>query len=326
MLRATGSTASFPMEIALAHSATPGRLRRLQSHKPWLVSRKLDGIRCIVIVSLDCTGSHPRVAEVYTLSRSGRPLESLGPFRRQLCQDLEAYPDLGALAGPPDSHGQAQFVLDGELCALRPTEDARGETYVEDFLHTLSVVRRHTDSPTPIILFPFDCMPLDAFVRWRAYLEQGRAPPLQERLAPLRALVDWCLAQRRDTCLRHLEQVSVSDLSSLDRLLQQATDRQWEGLMVRGDRPYEGRRTSSLLKLRDTQEAEYVVRDVVVTTMRLPVQGHYEERPALSRRSHADRQMSSLSTKARASRSAPGSRLTSGSGTARIPSRSAARP
>ena len=74
-------------------------------------------------------------------------------------------------------------------------------------------------------------------------------------------------------------------------MLAQAIEKHWEGLVLRGDVPYEGRRSNAMLKLRPTQEAEYIVREAVVSQMRLPLEGHYEERPALSRTSpshHAD--------------------------------------
>lgn len=284
MLHTTGSTASFPMEIALAHRATPRRMPRLHQEAPWLASRKLDGVRCIVVVSLDTNMPRPRVTSVHTLSRSGRPLGALATFRAQLAADLAAYPHLRTLAGPADTHGLAHFVLDGELCALRPSDDARDDAYVEDFAYTLSVVRRQTDAQVPIVLFPFDCLPLDAFVRWRTYRSLGTGARLLERLAPLQALVHWCLVERPTTCLRRLEQVRVSHTDDVARLVAQATARRWEGLMLRSNALYEGRRCASLLKLRQTQEGEYRVREAVVHTMRLPVQGRYDERPALSRR------------------------------------------
>lgn len=293
MLRTTGSVNAFPMDIALAHTATPKRLQHLRKHAPWFVSRKLDGIRCIMVASIDCSQGSPRVTHLDTLSRTGRPLPSLASLRAQLAEDLAAYPDLLALCGAPDAHGMAHLVLDGELCALRPTDDARGDAYVEDFLHTLSVVRRHTDSQTPIVFFPFDGLLLDAFVCWRTYLGKEDARPLHARLAPLQAWVSWCLAHRPETCVRRLEQVCVSDVTKVDleRMLAQAIEKHWEGLVLRGDVPYEGRRSNAMLKLRPTQEAEYIVREAVVSQMRLPLEGHYEERPALSRTSpshHAD--------------------------------------
>ncbi|WFC93478.1 hypothetical protein MBRA1_000098 [Malassezia brasiliensis] len=284
VLRTTGSVNAFPMDIALAHIATPKRLQHLHKHTSWFVSRKLDGIRCIMIATINWTQRDPRVTHLDTLSRTGRPLTSLASLRTQLVKDLVDYPDLAALCGTPDSHGMTHLVLDGELCALRPTEDARGDGYVEDFLHTLSVVRRHTDSQTPIVFFPFDAMPLDAFVCWRTYLEQGRARPLQARLAALQAWVAWCLAHQPATCVRRLEQVRVPDVAPEDVtiMLAQAIEKRWEGLIMRADGPYEGRRSNAMLKLRPTQEAEYVVREAVVSQMRLPLDGHYEERPALS--------------------------------------------
>lgn len=281
-LHSSGNVSSFPMEMALAHIGSPAKVVKRMQRSAWYASRKVDGVRCVTVVSMDAKSK--RITDVHTLSRSGRPLEALAPFRAQLAEDLGAYPRLARLAGAPDASGHAHLVLDGELCALQLAgDDGRTTSYVEDFAHTLSVVRRQTPSTTPIIYFPFDCMPLEAFVCWRTALERDTAPRFSERYASLDALVAWCLAERPATCLRRLEQWRVRDAASLDALVDRAAHAQWEGLMLREDIGYEGRRTQSLLKLRPTQEAEYVVQDVVLASMRLPINGQYAVYEAVSR-------------------------------------------
>ncbi|WFD42803.1 hypothetical protein MPSI1_001453 [Malassezia psittaci] len=281
-LYTTASIKSVSMPIALAHSATPKRLENLSSVLPWFISRKLDGVRCLVVVSVNFNDSQPQVTRLDTLSRSGQSIQSLLTFRQELAADLNAYPRLGALCKNSRKTDQAQFVIDGELCALQMSDDSREPTYVENFAHTLSVVRRQQDAKSKVVLFPFDFIPIDEFVRWKTHLESGNAIPLRERLSTLRDLVDWCLTHRVQTRLRDLEQIRVNQVPNLDQLLTEAVQRHWEGLVIRADVAYEGKRTTNMLKLRQTQDAEYLVLDAVVGKMRLPVDGVFQERLALS--------------------------------------------
>ena len=56
----------------------------------------------------------------------------------------------------------------------------------------------------------------------------------------------------------------------------------WEGIMLREDMPYEGRRTHSMRKIRPKREGEYLVRDIEIRTMRLALDGTYADRHALA--------------------------------------------
>ncbi|WFC98715.1 hypothetical protein MYAM1_001447 [Malassezia yamatoensis] len=282
-LYSTASITSVAMPIALAHNATPRRLENLGFVLPWFISRKLDGVRCLVVISVNLKDSKPQVTRVDTLSRSGQSISSLSTFRQELAADLNAYPNLRTLCRDLGRTDQTQFVIDGELCALETSDDSREPTYVENFTHTLSVVRRQQDAKSKVVLFPFDFIPIDQFVRWRIHFETGKAIPLRERLNSLRGLVEWCLAHRAQTPLRDLEQIRVNEVPNLDQLLTEAVQRHWEGLVIRADIGYEGKRTANMLKLRQTQDAEYLVLDAVVGKMRLPVDGVFQERLALSR-------------------------------------------
>jgi DNA ligase-1 len=59
-----------------------------------------------------------------------------------------------------------------------------------------------------------------------------------------------------------LVQGRVKSVEHLKSLSEFAVEHGWEGLMLRKDVPYEGKRTSDLLKVKEMQDAEYVVEGV----------------------------------------------------------------
>ncbi len=83
------------------------------------------------------------------------------------------------------------------------------------------------------------------------------------------------------------------------------------------DTPYEGKRTSAIRKFKEWKDAEYKVRGVSVATMRLPMNGRFEEREAL-----ASIQIEHKSTKVSVGSD---SRRSNGSNLPRIPNRLSAR-
>ena len=266
MLQSTGQAVAFPTEVALATTATERHLLRMEGR--WFASRKLDGVRCIVVVEL----IHGRVEQLHTLSRSGRALPRLAALRAQLAADLEAYAAHIHLS-------DRAFVLDGEICM--GLCDTHADTIQEDYGSVMSFLRRHHGMHSSVVYFPFDLLTIDEFVAWRQRLGP-EARSYGMRLAPLVALVNWCVSQRPSTMLRPLPQMPVSTYNALPALLDTVTARGWEGLMLRADVAYEGRRTPTLLKLRHMHEAEYIVQDLEITQMRLPLDGIYAERRALA--------------------------------------------
>ena len=54
----------------------------------------------------------------------------------------------------------------------------------------------------------------------------------------------------------------VIDEDHVYALLESATKNGWEGIMIRKDAPYKGKRTNDLLKVKKMHDEEYVVQDV----------------------------------------------------------------
>ncbi|WFD25742.1 hypothetical protein MNAN1_000708 [Malassezia nana] len=250
-----GHVAPWPMPVALARTFAAPRLPPTPT--PWYASRKLDGVRCLLVVDVD---AYARPSHVCALSRHGRSFRALDPFTAQLRVELEACPHTP----------RTPWLLDGELCVW-PTPER------ESFVQAASLVQSHTSrSDSPLVYHPFDMLTLDEFLLWR----HMRTRLLSQRLEALHTLVSWLGTHCPQTRVRALAQTRLDAPAALESKWREAAA--WEGLIVRQDRPYEGRRSRAMLKLLARHEAEFVVDDVEISTMRLPIDGVYAERRAVA--------------------------------------------
>ncbi|KAG0292206.1 hypothetical protein BGZ98_002678, partial [Dissophora globulifera] len=78
--------------------------------------------------------------------------------------------------------------------------------------------------------------------------------------------------------IKILKQTKVESYEQLEEMVAEGMERGWEGVMLRKDVGYEGKRSRSLLKIKQFQDAEFVVQEAMFGSMRLPFQGRYEER------------------------------------------------
>lgn len=250
-----GQVAPWPMPVALARTLAAPRLPPTPT--TWYASRKLDGVRCLLVVDVD---AHARPSHVYALSRHGRAFRALDQFTAQLRTELEACPHTP----------RTPWLLDGELCVW-PTPER------ESFVQAASLVQSHTSrSDLPLVYHPFDLLTLHEFLLWR----HTSTRLLSQRLQALHTLVSWLDTHCPHTRVRALPQTRLDVPTALEPRWREAAA--WEGLIVREDRPYEGRRSRAMLKLLARHESEFVVDDVEISTMRLPIDGVYAERRAVA--------------------------------------------
>ncbi|KAG0346765.1 hypothetical protein BG004_000872 [Podila humilis] len=83
---------------------------------------------------------------------------------------------------------------------------------------------------------------------------------------------------RARECIRVLNQTKLENFEHLERLVGLSIERGWEGVMLRKDVGYEGKRTRNLLKVKQFRDAEFKVQDVTVGRMRIAIQGEFKER------------------------------------------------
>ena len=208
----------------------------------WYVSRKIDGARCIAIV--DDNGN----ASFY--SRTGKSFETL---------DI--------VAGGIKALGISNVVLDGELCLL--DEDGN-----EDFQGVMKELRKkdHTiQNPSYKI---FDMINHDEF-----YSKKGeKNRPFSIRLNNLKET----MKNNECDCLSLLEQVQVDTDDDFESLISYSSEEKWEGLMLRADTPYKGKRSKELLKYKSFSDDEYEVIDVEMGPFRYVKDGAECEETMLS--------------------------------------------
>lgn len=78
--------------------------------------------------------------------------------------------------------------------------------------------------------------------------------------------------------VRVLNQTKLKSFEHLEKLVGLGLEHGWEGVMLRKDVAYEGKRSRNLLKIKQFQDAEFKVEEVMVGRMRLPFQGEFQER------------------------------------------------
>ncbi len=187
----------------------------------WYASRKLDGVRCLAVVGED------GICKLY--SRMGKELTTLNKVKEAI-----------------EATGIVNTVFDGEICLV----DQDGN---EDFQGIMKQLRRkdhQIENPAYMI---FDMLHKPVFEDKKGGEELG------SRLHKLRSF----LAGRNinNDILRYTEQYQITDDEHLETWIKLAGENNWEGVMLRKNVAYEGKRTKNLVKVKQFHDAEYEVLD-----------------------------------------------------------------
>ena len=153
------------------------------------------------------------------------------------------------------------FVLDGEICIM----DESGN---EDFQGIMKEIKRkdHTiENPKYKI---FDYLTLEEF-------------DTQTSTRNLSLRLSTCVRPKLN-CIEMLEQWKVESDEHFQELAELATKNNWEGLMLRKDCAYKGKRSNDLLKVKKFFDEEYVVKGIEVAVHRIIVDGLEVEEEMLS--------------------------------------------
>jgi DNA ligase-1 len=208
----------------------------------WYVSRKIDGARCIGIV--DSNG------DTTFYSRTGKEFDTLGIVR----DGIKAL-------------GVSNVVFDGELCLV----DDDGN---EDFQGVMKQLKKKDHTiPNPSYKI-FDMISHDEF-----YSKKGdKNKTYTHRYNNLREVMknNSCI------CLSVLGQELIKDDDHFAEWAGKAKEYGWEGLMLRADKPYKGKRSKDLLKFKSFFDDEYEVVDVEMGPFRYVLNGKEHEETMLS--------------------------------------------
>ena len=174
---------------------------------------------------------------------------------------------LGVLKKILENVPEDNFALDGELCIV----DLFGN---EDFISIVKLVRRKDFTITNPFYQVFDKLTLNE-------LYNGGGRVLSERLVDLR---DFCVRNNdlMEKNIKMLKQTRVENMEVFNDLYDEAKSNNWEGLMIRRDVCYEGKRTNNLLKVKDFMDAEFEVIGYEVGEMRFNENGKQVTRNVLT--------------------------------------------
>ena len=192
------------------------------ANENWYASRKLDGVRCLAVVNYD--------GECTLYSRMGKELTTLNKVKEAI-----------------EATGIINTVFDGEICLV----DENGD---EDFQGVMKQLRRKDHQIENPVFMIFDMIHKPNFDN------QKGGPVLSQRLQALRGFLTGRYIT--NNVLRYCEQFQITDGRHFDMWGQMATDKKWEGFMVRKDVSYEGKRSKNLQKVKKFYDAEYKVIDV----------------------------------------------------------------
>ena len=194
----------------------------------WYVSRKIDGARCIAIVDNN--------SETTFYSRTGKEFDTLG-----------------IVANGIKALGITNVVLDGELCLV----DDDGN---EDFQGVMKQLKKKDHTiPNPSFKI-FDMITHDEF-----YSKKGeRNRPYSIRYNNLREV----MRDNSCACLSVLAQEFIKDDNHFAEWTKRGNDYGWEGVMLRADEPYKGKRSKDLLKVKKFFDDEYEVVDTEMGSFR----------------------------------------------------------
>lgn len=208
----------------------------------WYVSRKIDGARCVAIV--DSNGD----ATFY--SRTGKEFDTLG-----------------VVANGIKNLGIANVVFDGELCLV----DDDGN---EDFQGVMKQLKKKDHTiPNPSFKI-FDMLTHDEF-----YSKKGeKNRPYSIRYNNLREV----MRDNTCACLSVLGQELIKDDDHFAEWTKRGNDYGWEGVMLRADEPYKGKRSKDLLKVKKFFDDEYKVIDTEMGDFRYVKDGAEWEETMLS--------------------------------------------
>ena len=203
----------------------------------WYISRKLDGVRCLVFVD--------EAGEVEVRSRAGKQINTLYNLE-QIIKKL----------------GLSSVVFDGEICKV----DSEGNENFQDIMKELN---RKNHQILDFKYFAFDLLTSDEFY------EGISIRTLSIRLKQLKEII---------TDQKDIEYLPQGLIKSEDHfhMLQSKVPDSWEGLMLRKDVPYKGKRSKDIYKVKKFFDSEYQVIDIVTGPFRYVNEGVEVEENMLS--------------------------------------------
>lgn len=228
--------------VALANKYDEKTKKKVDFEKDvWYVSRKLDGVRCLIIV--DDKG------KAKSFARSGKQFHTLSLVEKEI-----------------ENLGIKNIVYDGEMCIV----DEEGN---EDFQSIMKEIGRKDHAIQNGLFQVFDFIPYEMFKN-----TESSTGTFSQRIIALQKIL------LKNSCkhVSFLKQTPITNFEELDALTVKASEKGWEGLMLRKNSTYKGKRSDDVLKVKTFYDNEYKVVDAFFGPLRYINEGVEVEEEMLS--------------------------------------------
>ena len=229
-------------KVALANSYDKQKGKVNFDTQTWFASHKLDGVRCLAIVDDNGTCNF--------FSRQGKTFDTLDVLKNEI-----------------ESLNLFNVVFDGEVCVV-------DENGAEDFQGIMKEIKRKDHTIQNPKYKVFDYLMLEEFDN------QESKRKLSDRLGKFNMIYNTFGKELK--CIDVLGQWEVESEDHFQELAELATKNNWEGLILRKDCEYKGKRSNDLLKVKKFFDEEYVVKGVENSIHRIIVDGLEVEEEMLS--------------------------------------------
>ena len=201
----------------------------------WFVSRKLDGVRCLTVIDTE--------GDIKFFSRQGKEFLTLGNLKPAI-----------------ENLGLTNVVLDGEVCIL----DNNGD---ENFASIIKEIKRKDHKIGNPFYWMFDMLPMEDFENKVSESKFG------ERIQNLTNIVSTSFRENGPSYEIGVLEQKIGNDQVFSEMMTESKEGGWEGLMLRKDSTYKGKRSNEILKVKQMHDDEYVVVDLENDVHRVIVDG-----------------------------------------------------
>jgi DNA ligase-1 len=232
--------------VALANKYDEKTKKKVDLEKDaWYVSRKLDGVRCLIVVD--------EKGKAKSYSRAGKQFHTLSLVEKEI-----------------ESLGVKNVVFDGEMCIVNKDGD-------EDFQSIMKEIGRKDHTIENGLFQSFDYITYEDFSK--GYSTEKL---FSERFLALQDMLQDAVVNNSIKHISFLQQTPISNFRELDVLASESALNGWEGLMLRKNDLYKGKRSNDILKVKTFYDDEFTVESLNFGPFRYIKEGKEVEEEMLS--------------------------------------------